>query len=93
MIYFAIFCLVAYELSGDVKDYTATVSTKQIRQLENKPDLFWVEVWIGEIDGVALYNLLVDEASYNRLWQGDKVVFSAKRGRLTGWLYHRKLVA
>lgn len=80
-----------YELSGKRTAFTAKVLDKQRRTLDGSPDLFVIEIWYECPNGPNVYNLFVDKSDFNRLWEGDTVTFTAKRGRLSPWLYNRKL--
>lgn len=80
-----------YELSGKRATFTAKVLEKQRRTLEGHADLFYVEIWYECPNGPNVYSLFVDESDFNRLWEGDPVTFTAKKGKLSPWLYNRKL--
>lgn len=81
-----------YELSGEVKEFTGKVLTKQRRPLKGHADLFYVEIWYECPNGPNVYSLFVDESDFNRLWEGDTITFTAKKGKLLPWLYNRKLL-
>lgn len=81
-----------YELSGKRADFTAKVSGKQRRSLESSSDLFVLEIWYECPNGPNVYSLFVSESDFNRLWEGDTITFSAKKGKLSPWLYSRKLL-
>ena len=81
-----------YELSGKRTNFTAKVSGKQRRTLEGSPDLFVLEIWYECPNGPNVYSLFVSESDFNRLWEGDLITFSAKKGKLSPWLYNRKLL-
>lgn len=83
--------LIWYELSGERSTFTAKVSGKQRRTLESSPDLFVLEIWYECLNGPNVYSLFVDESDFNRLWEGDTIMFTAKKGKLSPWLYNRKL--
>jgi hypothetical protein len=97
--YFIIFVVVAlllfywYDRSGKAEIFSAKVVTKQRRVLARKTDLFYVEIWHDNINGKCVYGLFVEESDFNRLWEDDTVAFTAQKGKLTGWLYNRKLVS
>lgn len=82
-----------YELSGKRVTFTAKVLEKQRRTLEGSSDLFYVEIWYECPNGPNVYSLFVDESDFNRLWEGDPITFTAKKGKLSSWLYNRKILA
>lgn len=83
---------VLYELSGKRATFTAKVLEKQRQTLDGSPDLFVIEIWYECPNGPNVYSLFVDESDFNRLWEGDTVTFSAKKGKLSPWLYNRKIL-
>lgn len=82
-------CLFALDRTGKYGTFTGTVLTKQRRT--GNPDLFYVEIWYECPNGPNVYGLFVDESDFNRLWEDDIIKFTAKKGRIWGWLYNRKL--
>lgn len=88
---FMLTLVVVYELSGKRATFTAKVLEKQRRTLEGHADLFYVEIWYECPNGPNVYSLFVDESDFNRLWEGDPITFTAKKGQLSPWLYSRKL--
>lgn len=99
MIYFCIFTavyggiLLLYELSDGRSIFEATVLNMQIRTLKDRPDLYWVEVWYECLNGPNVYSLFTIKSSFDRLREGNKIKFTAKKGKFTGWLWKRKLLA
>lgn len=88
---FMLALFVTYELSGKRAKFTGRILTKQRRVQEGLKDLFYFEIWYECLNGPNVYSLFADESNFNRLWEGDTVIFSAKKGKLSPWLYNRKL--
>lgn len=89
---FMLALFVTYELSGKREKFTGKILTKQQRAQEGLKDLFYLEIWYECPNGPNVYSLFVSESDFNRLWEGDTVTFSAKKGKLSPWLYSRKLL-
>lgn len=82
--------LVWYELSGKRAAFDGVVTDKEMEYQKDKPDLFWLEIWIES--EIRACDLFTDESDFNRLWYGDTVSVKAKKGRLTGNLWKRRLI-